>query len=181
MSCILYYSNYCDNSKKILSILSKSSVKNDIHFISIDKRINKNNNIYIVLENGQEIILPNNVNAVPALLLLNQNHKVLFGNSILEYLKPTQDFEKKQATNNNDEPSAFAINNAFSGIVSDNYSFLDQNTDDLSAKGEGGMRQLYSYATLNDNDKIYTPTDDYVPDKVSGDSLKNYENERNKI
>ena len=78
MSCILYYSNYCDNSKKIISIISKSSVKNNIHFISIDKRINKNNNTYIVLENGQEIILPNNVNAVPALLLLNQNHKVIF-------------------------------------------------------------------------------------------------------
>tara|TARA_Y100000389_G_C17240440_1_gene402806 strand:- start:142 stop:600 length:459 start_codon:yes stop_codon:yes gene_type:complete len=152
-----------------------------MHFISIDKRVNKNNNIYIILENGQEIILPKTINAVPALLLLNQNHKVLFGNNILEHLKPTQDIERKQATNHNDEPSAFAINNAFSGVVSDNYSFLDQNTQDLSAKGEGGMRQLYSYATLNNNDKIYTPTDDYTPDKVSGDSLKNYENERNKI
>ena len=181
MSCILYYSNFCDNSKKLLGNISKSSVKDSIHFICIDKRINKNNNIYIILENNQEIILPNGVNAVPALLLLNQNYKILFGNDIINYLKPVQETEKRVATNYNGEPSAFAINDAFSGVISDNYSFLDQNSDELSAQGTGGLRQLYSYATLDNNDKIYTPDEDYVPDKVSSDSLKNYEDERNKI
>ena len=36
---ILYYSNYCDNSKKLLQILSQSRIKDDIHFICIDKRM----------------------------------------------------------------------------------------------------------------------------------------------
>ena len=139
------------------------------------------NNIYIILENNQEIILPTGINAVPALLLLNEKYKILFGNDIINYLKPVQDVEKIVATNNNGEPSSFAINNSFSGIISDNFSFLDQNSDELSAQGNGGLRQLYSYATLDNNDKIYTPEEDYTPDKVTADNLKELENERNKI
>jgi hypothetical protein len=33
--------------------------------------------MYLVLENGQKIIMPENVTRVPALLLLNENYKVL--------------------------------------------------------------------------------------------------------
>ena len=83
--------------------------------------------------------------------------------------------------NFNGEPSAFAIDSGFSGIVSDNYSFLDQNSDELSAKGNGGMRQLYNYATINQSDKIETPPDDYTPDKVNEQHFKDYETSRNNI
>ena len=72
MITILYYSKYCEISKKYLQILSKSDVQKDIHFICIDKRVTENNKTYIILENGQKIILPETVNRVPALLLLNQ-------------------------------------------------------------------------------------------------------------
>ena len=51
----------------------------------------------------------------------------------------------------------------------------------LSAKGNGGLRQMYNYATINHNDKIETPPDDYVPDKVNEDSLKNYESNNLKL
>ena len=71
MSCILYYSKYCEISKKYLQLLSKSDVQKDIHFICIDKRVKEaNNKTYIVLDNGQKIVLPENVTKVPALLLL---------------------------------------------------------------------------------------------------------------
>ena len=40
---------------------------------------------------------------------------------------------------------------------SDNYSFLDQNSDELSAKGDGGLRQMHAFATYNGNDSIETP------------------------
>ena len=72
MGSILYYSNYCDNSKKLLAYLSKSSVKNNLHYVCIDRRVQKNNTTYVVLENNQELLLPNTVNAVPALLLINE-------------------------------------------------------------------------------------------------------------
>ena len=183
MSSILYYSNYCNNCKNLLSIISKSSVKNDLHFLCIDKRLQKNNKTYIILENNQEIILPPNITSVPSLLLINDNYTLLCGDEIINYLKPVEEEKKQVATSFNGEPSAFSLsNNALtSNIVSDNFSFLDQSSDDLSAKGDGGMRQLYSYATINHQDTINTPPDDYTPDKVNEDSLKDFEDERNKI
>lgn len=181
MTSVLYYSNFCENCKNLLYIITKSNIKNKIHFICIDKRIEKNGSIYIVLENNQQIVLPNNITSVPSLLLINDNYKVLCGNQILDYLKPIEKVATQKATNFNGEPSAFAIDTGFSGVVSDNFSFLDQNSEELSAKGDGGMRQLYSYATLNYNDKIETPPDDYIPDKVNEQNYKDYETTRNNV
>ena len=152
MSCILYYSKYCDICKKYLQLLSKSNSQKDIHFICIDKRVkDANNKTYIILENGQKIILPENVTKVPALLLLNQGYQVLYGEQILQYLKPRQQQEVRQATQNNMEPMAFSLGGGggFGDIVSDQYSFLDQNPDELSAEGNGGMRQMHNYVDLN--------------------------------
>ena len=179
MSSILYYSNFCDNCKKLLIVLSKSGIKNTIHYICIDKRIQKNNSTYVVLENNQEILLPNTVNAVPALMLMNDNYKVLYGDNITNHLKPVEQIAVQKATNFNGEPSAFKFDGA--GVVSDNFSFLDQNSDELSAKGSGGLRQLYSYATIDYTDNIETPPDDYVPDKVGEVNIKNLEQQRNSI
>ena len=44
MSTILYYSNYCEHSRKLLQSLSKTDIKKDIHFICIDKRVKDSNN-----------------------------------------------------------------------------------------------------------------------------------------
>ena len=181
MSSILYYSNYCDNCKKLLTLLSKSGIKNTIHYVCIDKRIKKNNATYVILENNQEILLPHTVSAVPALMLINANYKVLYGNDITDYLKPIEREITQKATNYNGEPSAFKFDGMSCGVVSDNYSFLDQNSDELSAKGSGGLRQLYSYATIDQSDKIETPPDDYVPDKVGEVNIKNLEQQRNTI
>ena len=83
MSKILYYSNFCENCKKLLQNLAKSQEKKDMHFICIDSRIQKNNKTYIVLQNGQEILLPPQVNRVPALLFLNQKEQnIIFGEEI---------------------------------------------------------------------------------------------------
>jgi len=152
MSCILYYSKYCEVSKKYLQVLSKSSIQKDIHFICIDKRVKEaNNKTYIILENGQKIILPENINRVPALLLLTKDYQVLYGEQILEHLKPKQEIEVRQATQNNMEPMAFSLGSSggFGDVVSDQYSFLDQEPGDLEAKGNGGMRQMHNYVDLN--------------------------------
>ena len=148
MSSILYYSKYCEVSKKYLQLLSKSNVQKDVHFICIDKRVkDSNNKTYIILENGQKIILPENVTRVPALLLLNQGYNVLYGDQILQHLKPKQEVEVRQATQNNMEPMAFSLGGG--DIVSDQYSFLDQGSEELEAKGNGGMRQMHNYVDLN--------------------------------
>jgi hypothetical protein len=152
MSCILYYSKYCDVCKKYLQLLSKADSQKDIHFICIDKRVkDSNNKTYIILENEQKIILPENVTKVPALLLLNQGYQVLYGEQILQHLKPKQQQEVRQATQNNMEPMAFSLGGGggFGDVVSDHYSFLDQNSDELGTTGNGGMRQMHNYVDLN--------------------------------
>jgi len=151
MSSILYYSKYCEVSKKYLQLLSKLEIQKDIHFICIDKRVkDTNNKTYIILENGQKIILPENITKVPALLLLNQGYKVLYGEQILQHLKPMQQQEVRQATQNNMEPMAFSLGGGgFGDVVSDQYSFLDQGEEDLKTTGNGGMRQMHNYVDLN--------------------------------
>jgi len=174
MSSILYYSNFCEHSKKLLQTISKADISKDIHFICIDKRTkDANNKIYIILENGQKIIMPENVSRVPALLLLNQGYNVLYGESILQHLKPKQEKMVKQATQNNLEPMAFAFGGGgFGSVTSDQYSFLDMDSDSLSVKGNGGVRQMHNYVDLNYSDNISTPEDetDYKgSNKLSGD------------
>ena len=174
MSSILYYSKFCEHSNKLLQTLSKTNVQKDIHFICIDKRVkDSNNKMFIVLENGQKIIMPENVNRVPALLLLNQNYQVLYGEAILNHLKPKQEVAVRQATQNNMEPMAFSFGGGgFGDIVSDAYSFLDQGSEELQAKGNGGMRQMHNYVDLNYSDNITTPGDDHDykgSNKISGD------------
>jgi hypothetical protein len=160
MSSVLYYSNFCNYSKTTIQQLNKIGVGKDVHFICIDKRVKEGNNVFIVLENGQKIIMPPQISRVPALLLLNKNYSILYGEHILENFKQSNDVNVKVATNNNMEPSAFTLGNSGFGVVSDNYSFLDMNSDDLSAKGNGGIRQMHNYVDLNYNEKISTMQDD---------------------
>ena len=171
MSTIFYYSNYCNNCTGMLQQLSQSHIKKDIHFLCLDNRVKKADGAtYIILQTGKEMILPPTVDKVPALLLLNRGNQVLFGANILQHLQPvaTGVIERTQ----NVEPSAFSFNDMnSSGVSSDNYSFLDQSIDALSAKGDGGLRQLRNNVRLEYTDNIETPPDDYIPNKVGEVSL----------
>jgi hypothetical protein len=185
MSCIIYYSNHCDKSKAVLTALSKSRVQDDIHFLCIDKRVKADNGSgawHIITETGDKVLLPPQVNRVPALLLLNKGHMVLYGEQILQHFQPKNVALNNEATGFNGEPNSFSLGRESMGgfgVASDNYSFLDQSADELSAKGNGGMRQLYNYATIDDVDKIETPPDTYSPDKVGSVSLEQLQQKRN--
>jgi hypothetical protein len=185
MSSIIYYSNSCDRCKAVLTALSKSRVQDDIHFLCIDKRVRAANGSgawHIITETGEKVLLPPQVNRVPALLLLNKGHQVLYGEQILQHFQPKNVALNDIATGFNGEPNAFALGRESMGggfgVASDNYSFLDQSPDELSAKGNGGMRQLYNYATIDYVDKIETPPDTYSPDKVGSVSLEQLQQKR---
>jgi hypothetical protein len=183
MSSIIYYSTHCDKSKAVLTALSKSQVSNEIHFLCIDKRVKSATGAWHILtESGEKVLLPPQVNRVPALLLLNKGHQVLYGDQILQHFQPKNVALNDQATGFNGEPNAFALGRESMGsgfgVASDNYSFLDQSADELSAKGNGGMRQLYNYATIDLVDKIETPPDTYSPDKVGSVSLEQLQQKR---
>ena len=174
MSTILYYSNYCDNCKKLLGIIGKSPVKDEMHFLCIDNRTTAANGAtYLILSNGQQVLLPPTVTRVPALLLLNRGHKVLFGEEIMRHITPEIEAQKQTAVQQHGEPSAFTLGGFGSsyGVASDNYSYLDQTSDDLSAKGNGGMRQQHHYASISYQDKIETPPDNYQADTINNSGV----------
>jgi hypothetical protein len=64
--------------------------------------------------------------------------------------------------------------------MSDNYSFLDQSSEDLSAKGSGGLRQLYNYATIDFNESINCPVIEEKQARIGSDvTLEKLQQERN--
>lgn len=171
MSSILYYSNYCNNCKSLLQSVSKSTNKNDTYFICIDKRIRKNNKNYVILENGQELILPPGITKVPALMLLKDNQRVVFGSSIKEHLQPEVFVSPKEILSDPTvEPECFSLGGSMSNVNSDNYSFLDMGSSDLEAKGNGGIRQMHNYVSLdNHSNQIQTPNEDYKQSTIGND------------
>lgn len=178
MSDILYYSRYCSHCTRILSLLSRSSFQDQIHFVCIDKRVRQpDGTIHVMLDNGQTMILPPTIQRVPALLLLNRGYEVLYGDEIMRHYRPSQ----RQVAGGNqevDEPSAFALSGLQSGlgsVVSDSFSFFDTPADDLLAKGNAGMAMMsemnMNYCTIDDNFRIDTPPDTYQPDKIGDMNL----------
>ena len=133
-----------------------------------------------MLENGSEVVLPSIITKVPALLLPNHGNRVLYGGEIMTYLESSQ--QQREVVN--DDPEPFHLSsNVYDNICSDNYSFLDTSSDDLGAKGNGGVRQMHNYVSMNNNPIISTPQDDYVPDKIGArgeDQLEKYIEERDR-
>jgi len=149
----------------MLMYFSKSKIKNDIHFLPIDSRVEENGKTYIVLGNGQKMLFPPIITKVPALLLLHQGNRVVYGDNIYKQYQQQEAILNQKATNNNMEPLAFS-GHEMGGFMSDQYCYLDLSADELKAKGSGGLRQMHSYTTLDYVDKIETPPDEYVPDKI---------------
>jgi hypothetical protein len=169
---ILYYSNYCKHSQKTVSTLVKGNLSDKISFICIDKRTRdpKTNQQFILLENGTKVVMPPNLHNVPALLLVNQNYRFIYGDEIIKHYHPEILSKTNVATNYNGEPIGYHLAN-FSGntnnIVSEKYTSYNLTPDDLSAKSSSKNRQLYNYVSAEDNVFINTPDDKYKPDKIS--------------
>ena len=183
---ILYYSNYCKHSQKILQNLGKTKLVDKISFICIDKRSKDpvNGQIYIHLENGDKVFMPPNVHSVPALLLIKQSYHVLYGDDIMQHYESELNAHSNSATKNNGEPLSFTLasNSGGSNIVSEHFTLYNMTPEELSSKGKGSSRQMYNYfpATV-ETIHINTPPDTYRPDKLSGnitvDTLQQQRNE----
>lgn len=175
MSYVLYFSNYCNNSKNIMNkIIKEYQNPSDIHWACIDNRSKEGNNTYIVLKNGTKLLMPDIINRVPALLSLI-DYKIYYGNDIINIFQnihnKTADYKTQTMTNTgslpnnnpsvskNDEPEAFSLGNSINSnnnVLSDQYSAWTLDTDQLSAKGEGGIFQMHNYVNVNYKDNITT-------------------------
>ena len=181
MAEILYYSNFCEHSKKILQTLSKTQLKEKFHFICIDKRVVEDGKLFVVSQNGTKIIMPTNITKVPAILNLT-TYDVIVGDAIYNYIKPQNQEITKNATSNNMEPFSFAFMGNSTGVLSDNFSFLDSPSDSLLAEGDGGLRQMYSYASANFQNQVVpidTPSDEFGARK-NGLTLEQLQKQRDR-
>jgi hypothetical protein len=146
--------------------------------ICIDKRFTKNNVTYITLPNGQHFPLPPMINRVPV-LLLKPKFEILSGNQILEYLRPQQ--KKPEKSMIYSDPNPFDLSRdtlRSSGVTSDHYSFLDMEPQELAPQGNGGLRQMYSYATVEGESPMTAPLMDDKKAKMSY-SMEEIEQMRN--
>ena len=174
---VLYYSTNCKFSQKVIQHIAKTGLIDKISCICIDKRQrdHNNNNVIISLENGKKILLPPNIQSVPALLRVNKNYTVLLGDSqIIEYIN-TQ-YGKQQMSSpileSNGEPSAYIFSSSGGGsfnttISSEKYTNYNLTPEDLNAKGMSKSRDLYNYVpATHEVRSIQAPPDTYKPDKI---------------
>ena len=171
---ILYYSNYCKHSQKIVNTLVKNNLKDKLSFLCIDnrKKDTRDNQVYILLENGSRVIMPPNIHSVPSLLLVQDNYKVIYGDEIIKHYHPQMKEYNNKATAYNGEPLGYCLGYSIGGtnIISEKFTDYNMSPEELSAKGKGNSRQLYNYVSVHkDNIFIETPPDDYRPDKISDD------------
>lgn len=161
---IFYYSNYCQHSQKTLQFLVRANISNEITSICVDKRGRdpRTNQLYIVLDNGNKVIMPPNVHSVPALLIMSDNYRVIYGDEIAKYYEPRVINNNMLATNFNGEPSGYSL----SGLGSS-----------LTGSGSSGLPLSLSYT---DKYTINTPPPDYGSNKIKeGDtSISNLEQMR---
>ena len=169
----LYYSNYCKYSKKVLDFLSKSGLTEKLNCICIDKRkLNPSTNqTFVVLDDGKQVLLPPNLQSVPALLLIHKDYSVVLGDDIIQHFEPEVKKKLSDANFGSGEPASYTIKNSSGGsnIVSEQFTFYDMSPDELSSKGSGGQRQMYDYVPVQGNVMIETPPDTYKPDKISNE------------
>ena len=135
-------------------------------------RRKKDNQTYILLENGSRVIMPPHIHSVPSLLLVKNNYKVLYGDDIIQHFHPQMKESNNKATRYNGEPIGYHLQSSIGGtnIISEQFTSYDMSPEELSAKGKGESRQLYNYVSVHDdNIFIETPPDNYRPDKISDD------------
>ena len=176
---ILYYSNYCKNSKKVLQSLAKTNVKEKISFICIDnRRVDpKTNQTMIMLENGKMVIMPPNLVYVPSLLLVKDKYKLLLGDQIIEHLRPA--IIESGAVQTNGEHMCYDFNQTSSGVMYESFTFYDMSPEELSAKGNSERRSMHNYVSARtDKLTINTPPDTYSPNKIGDVSIENLQQQR---
>ena len=169
---ILYYSNYCKHSQKVVQTLVKNNLGEKVSFVCIDKRTRDPNTgqNQIILENGSKVVMPPNVHSVPPMLLVNKNYSVILGDDILKHFHADMKTMNASQTQKAMEPSGYRIATATGGsnIMSEKFTDYNMSPDELSAKSNSNTRPLYNYVSAsNDTNFINTPPDDYKPDKVS--------------
>jgi hypothetical protein len=163
MSDIFYYSNHCKHSERVLDFIARNNMIDKISCICIDKRITdkQNNNILIIMNNGQNVSMPPSINSVPALLRVKQNHTVIIGSeSIIQSFKDDKQYVNIQHTQSK------ILQNNVEPISYDFGSNTDISSEKFSDYGDTKINHIQKYVGVDSVIKINAPNDDYKADKL---------------
>lgn len=157
MEDILYYSNHCLHSKKVLQYVYKNNLIGKISCICVDQqsRNPSNNSVNIVLENGRTESLPPCIQTVPTIMRPSQKYTLVLGCSqILEHFQ-------EHYTNSLEKES----------------TILQQNLEPVSSNGLGSsiFMEIDKSSLINAQDEIYESG------KLSGDTIEMLIQERNNV
>ena len=162
---ILYYSNQCPSSRKLLDYISKNGLIDQLNCICIDKRSTDptTGQLYVQRDNGKFIMIPPNVHAVPALLIAKDNYRTVYANDIITYLDPVVSAKISRATGVNGEPTAMALPNGpfYNDVSSDKYTYYNGRISDTMSN--------YSVSNHMDQMRISTPAESYKSSKMVPD------------
>jgi hypothetical protein len=180
----LYYSNFCKHSQGVIQFLVKANLAERMSFLCIDKRRKEGPQTVIVMENGKTAPMPPHVHSVPA-LVLGKGYTVVYGEDIVRHYQSRSSgaggavqHVKTVAT----EPMGVSLAYATQSFTSEPYTFYNLSSDELSAKGTGGRRQMYNFVSASHATpgSISTPAETYRPDKVSKDvTIESLSSQRN--
>jgi len=175
----------------ISRIVKEMENPKNIHWVCIDSRITEGKNTYVLLSNGNKIIIPDAINRVPAMLSL-KDYKVTYGADILGSIQhmckmsemppqnamvqmaettrkghhqPIQHSPGPSNIHSSGEPEAYSLGGTgmFSGnVMSDHYSEWHISDDQLLAQGNGGCMQMHNYVNPQ-----YVDTITQAPESVT--------------
>ena len=77
-------------------------------------------------------------------MLLNHGNQILLGQEIYNFFQSENEEKNNAAQKGNGEPLAFSTCE-MGNTLSDNYSYWDMSAEELSAKGNGGLRIIHNY------------------------------------
>ena len=181
---LLFFSELCKHSQELIGTMKQKNLLDKVQLVCIDNRYIENNVTYIYLNPSQTMPLPPMITCVPTLCIM-PNYEILKGGQIMDYFAPMSKNIEDEREQLNMEPNAFSLDsetNGSFGVSSDSFSFWDTNSDDLSAQGNGGIRQMYTYASIEStnshSEQIYTPAEQ-ADDKPAPVSLDQIQQQRN--
>lgn len=185
---IFYYSNLCPHSQKVVQFVVKHQLNDKLSCICVDKRKRdvNNNQTVVVLENGKQVMLPPNLQSIPAILCVKKNYVLVMGTDpIIEYLKsffglspdsndlfehPNHPSTAVNRRPQSQDPIGFELVNGPSsntGIYSEPFTGYNLEPEDLAGQSQSSNRPIYEYTPVDKQIFIDTPEDKYRPDKVS--------------
>ena len=171
MASIVYYSNFCEPSKKLLQLIARTKQRQDMHFLCVDTRFKSARGETMLQVGAQQVALPGSITRVPALFFTDTG-RTLFGDDIYAYLQPKEEAITRVETAGNMEPECFSSQML---SMSDAFSYWDQGAEDLTATGGGGLRQMHNFVTVDQNLSIPTPDDKWESDKIGKNGSKTLE------